>query len=258
MIIAFDGPSGAGKSTLIERLRQDSANALVVAEKHCDPLRPVTEQVYRVANGLEGQHSFDDLVSRLDVPCSLSPQQLRSLRTYALEYCSVVREEAREQAFLAYLFTYGRTFTDTYVRALSHAHDVLLDRWQLSGWAGQSVPGHRWEEIRTLNDSMGIVSPSVQCIVMCEPAELLRRHRQRVERGEQKPHQLTEDAVARQCDTYLAIWARLSRKGACCTMVVTDLVDVPFEPYDTVRCALEQADHRFSDNYKPYQGVGAR
>lgn len=94
----------------------------------------------------------------------------------ALNYSSIFEDKptSQKQALLAYMFTQGRKFVDDYVREAIKKHDVILDRWKISGMAYQVYPeGYSWQEIRRLNDEkFNILTPDIQIILTCPPEQI--------------------------------------------------------------------------------------
>lgn len=216
MIVAFDGVTGAGKTTLIGMLLADSANAVVVRENEYDPIRPLTKAVYRVAHGLDGKlGTWEDVVKTLHLVPKSDDDVIggTDVKQEALDYANHYNRDERSHALLAYLFTCGRTFTNRRVKELAQRHNVILDRWQLSGWVGQSYEGHGWWKTRELNKEMGILWPDVQFIVSCPPENIAERRAIRAGQGVVKPYQIPVEKEGELINTYRSIYDELRREG---------------------------------------------
>ena len=90
---------------------------------------------------------------------------------------------AQKQAFLAYMFTAGRAFVNQHAAKARETGDVILDRWQVTGWAYQACDGHEWQQIKNLNQSFEILVPDVQLILACPFEEIPQRKLYRSKKG---------------------------------------------------------------------------
>lgn len=215
MIISFDGIKGAGKTTLITMLEAHSLDAVVVRENDHDPLRSMTKRAYAIANGVDCEKGqWDDVALTMSSRTREEDITLGGECDNVLEYAIQYNEDAeRSQAILAYLFTLGRKSTNYGVDALvSEKHDVILDRWQLSGWAEQWCGRHHWRVIRELNTSMGIRSPHEQFIVLYPREDIAERRRIREAHGVKKKWQRTIEQDCELINNYMIIWRELERE----------------------------------------------
>lgn len=61
---------------------------------------------------------------------------------------------------------------------------MILDRWQVTGWAYQVDPeGYTWQDIRKLHGEFGIVLPDVQIILTCPIEQIPLRRAYRDKQG---------------------------------------------------------------------------
>ncbi len=173
--VAFDGLSLAGKSTMVQMLLERSQDAEVIRENAHDPYRVVTSEV----NKLLKQH-----VPAEAVRLALQEFPDASDLLYEAIGYSILFPKAQKQALLAYMFTKGRKVVDDYVRSVKEKHDIILDRWQLTGWAYQvGSEGYSWQDIRELNEDNSITVPDVQFLLTCPVDEIPARKAYREKSG---------------------------------------------------------------------------
>lgn len=175
-IVAFDGLSLAGKSTMVGMLEKRSINAEVVRENTYDPYRKTTSLVNK-------ELKTNRLVNAVESAIREFPESEKLLidaLTYARSYSPAIRK----QPLLAYMFTAGRKDVDGHVRESVRTRDVILDRWQVTGWAYQVDPaGYTWQDIRKLNQDFGISMPDVQIILTCSVEQIPLRKAYREKEG---------------------------------------------------------------------------
>ncbi len=174
--VAFDGLSLAGKSTMVQMLLERSLDAEVVRENTFDPYRPTTSKVNRLLKEVEPYEAVK--LASEEFPDS------RKVLQNAMEYALQFQGSPRLQALLAYLFASGRKVVDDYVGQAVERHDVILDRWQITGWAYQVDPeGYTWQEIRKLNERLDIRMPDIQVLLTCPPDQIPLRKAYREKQG---------------------------------------------------------------------------
>lgn len=160
--VSFDGLSLAGKSTMVQMLSERSGDAEVVRENTYDRFRPVTSRLNKLLKELDPLGAVKK--------ASEEYSDFKPILMDALDY-SLFEDKptSQKQALLSYMFTQGRKTVDDYVRKAIEKHDVILDRWKISGMAYQVDPeGYGWQEIRDLNDvKFDILTPDVQIILTC-------------------------------------------------------------------------------------------
>lgn len=173
-IVAFDGLSLSGKSTMVQMSHERSENAEIVRENIFDPHRPTTSRLNKLLKEL-------DPVKAVRITSDEFPKSAKITKR-ALKYSNSYSGKAQIQALLAFMFTAGRAFVDTHVREVVEEKDVILDRWQLTGWAYQAQPGeYSWQEIRELNQDFEIITPGIQFLLTCpiEQIPIRRAYRQK-------------------------------------------------------------------------------
>ncbi|MBI2232576.1 MAG: hypothetical protein HYU56_01540 [Candidatus Aenigmarchaeota archaeon] len=201
-ILAFDGLSLAGKSTFVQMLYERSENAVVIRENTFDPLRPATAKLNEMYRS--GMLCFEGL-DKLEEEYPQYLDAIKNARDYVerLDMDGPDLEKDR-QAALAYMFAAGRTIVNEKLIKAVQKQDVILDRWQVTGWAYQSCPAkgcedspYRWEAIRRLNEHMGIWYPNLQIIVTCslEQIPLRRAYRQKIGVGTAGQMSLSKEGV---------------------------------------------------------------
>lgn len=159
-IVAIDGLSLAGKSTIVGMLNERSSNAQIIRENTFDPHREATAHLNKE---LRSTDDLKDAVRKAAVEFPASAAVLSAGLEFSQDYAATPK-----QALLAYLFAAGRKVVDLEVRRVVRAQDVILDRWQVTGWAYQvDPPSFTWRHIRDLNESLGITLPDVQVILTC-------------------------------------------------------------------------------------------
>jgi len=177
--VSFDGLSLAGKSSMVQMLSEISLDAEVVRENTYDQFRPATSKLNKLLKELNPPEAVEKVSEKY-------PDFKPFLRD-ALEYSSIFEDKptSQKQALLAYMFTQGRKSVDDYVREAIKRHDVILDRWKISGMAYQVDPeGYSWQEIRRLNDiTFDILTPDVQIILTCPIAQIPDRRAYRDKLG---------------------------------------------------------------------------
>ncbi len=174
--MAFDGLSLAGKSTMVQMLLERSLDAEIVRENTYDPHRPATSMTNKLLKDMD-PHSAVHTVSQM-FPGS------KKVLAEAERYASRFGMPYQKQALLAYLFTAGRSVVDSYVREAIKEHDVILDRWQVTGWAYQAEPeGYTWHEIKKLNEQFNITVPDIQFILTCPIEQIPARRAYREKAG---------------------------------------------------------------------------
>lgn len=160
--VSFDGLSLAGKSTMVQMLSERSEDAEVVRENTYDRFRPVTSKLNKLLKELNPTEAVEKVSEEYS---DFKPFLMDALNYSLFED----KPTSQKQALLAYMFTQGRKTVDDYVRKAIEKHDVILDRWKISGMAYQVDPeGYGWQEIRDLNDvTFDILTPDVQIILTC-------------------------------------------------------------------------------------------
>ncbi|NIO44393.1 MAG: hypothetical protein GTN36_02465 [Candidatus Aenigmarchaeota archaeon] len=175
-IVSFDGLSLSGKTTMGKMLKERSLDAEIVRENTYDPHRPATSRLNKLLKELDPFKA----VKKVSKEFQLSKQVLGD----SLEYSSIFEGSSRKQAMLAYMFTAGRKVVDEHVREAVKEHDVILDRWKMTGMAYQVEPeGYGWQKIQTLNDvTFGILTPDIQILLTCpiEQIPIRRAYREKV------------------------------------------------------------------------------
>jgi len=250
MIIAFDGIKGAGKTTLITMLEAHSANAVVVRENDHDPLRPLIEEAYAIANGIgrDEPGGWEEVTRTLWGATKEVDRALNGEHEKVVDYYINYHEDAeRSQAYLAYLFTFGRTHTQRVMEKLAQEHDVILNRWQLSGWVGQCCGDHDWRAIRALNQKLGIRWPNEQFIVLYPPDDIAARREIREKHGVVKKSQLTVKQEREHIEKYTHIQEELCREGT-----LIDIIDNNGEPTMDENKQLEQAHFTYCEQVVPF------
>ena len=175
-IAAIDGLSLAGKSTMVAMIAERAVNAEVVRENTFDPHRKTTAFVNK-------ELKSNDLQIAVGTASSQFPESEEILRE-ALHYSRDYSPKVQKQALLAYLFTAGRKVVDGHVREAVKGKDVILDRWQVTGWAYQVDPvRYTWQDIKRLNEDFGIVMPNVQIILTCSIDQIPLRKSYRDKEG---------------------------------------------------------------------------
>ena len=162
--VSFDGLSASGKSTMVEMSSERGLDAEVVRENTYDPFRPATSKL----NNLLKELNPPEAVEKVSEEYSDFKPFLRDALEYSLSFKD--KPTSQKQALLAYMFTRGRKTVDDYVREAIQKHDVILDRWKISGMAYQVDPEgiYSWQEIRRLNDeTFNILTPDIQIILTC-------------------------------------------------------------------------------------------
>ncbi|MDI6721827.1 MAG: hypothetical protein QMD85_05515 [Candidatus Aenigmarchaeota archaeon] len=244
-IIAFDGLSLAGKSTMVSMLRERSQNALVIRENVYDPLRPVTSRLNRIfkENVCSYNKGLDQLAQEYQEG-SYVLETIDEARRYAdrLELEGPDREK-RRQACLAYFFAKGRAFVNDEVRKQIMMSDVILDRWQASGWAYQTCPAkteeddpYTWHNVRELNEEMGIWYPNMQIIVTCPIEQIPQRRAFRQKIGAGTAGQMSDGREEMICNNFQEIYKWLLGRG-----VPTIWVENHGAPCESLEDQLRQA-----------------
>ena len=166
-IVAYDGLSGSGKSTFVgmlgESARAYGQNCLIISENREDPLRNMTAALARTL--LQEHRPLEDVIREFVPRTDVQLVAVNEAYTYSTSWSG----RAREQAFLAYLFAYGRRHVEWEIRRQEPDYDlIILDRNQVTGWAYQSdLPDYGWQEIRSLNADFGIRLPDIQIFLSC-------------------------------------------------------------------------------------------
>lgn len=230
MIISFDGISAVGKTTLINDLFEsidEGRNVTRLREDDVDPYREFTLSIYKIIYGrINGKNineiaphmnktytnyskeldklvdevgkraitpeTIDNVAKNLPVPSKMkgNETEFRMSLVNGLEYSAQFdTERAREAAFLSSLFAIGRKYVDdNYVK--TEKADLLLDRWTLSGLAGQAYPehGYPWKEIKHLHDGLGITWPDIMFVIDAKEEVLKKRREERLVKGKTKPY----------------------------------------------------------------------
>lgn len=175
-IAAIDGLSLAGKSTIVGMLDERATNAQVIRENTFDPHRRTTSFVNR-------ELKTNDMQKVVDSAARQFPES-ESMLNEALHYARGYSSDAQNQALLAFMFTAGRKVVDGHVRQVAEEKDVILDRWQVTGWAYQVDPsGYTWQDIRQLNKDFGIIVPHAQIILTCSIDQISLRRAYREKKG---------------------------------------------------------------------------
>lgn len=167
-IVAFDGLSLSGKSTMVAMLKERSQNAMVVRENILDPYRPTTAMLNNLLKGSQPYQAVRQLEQNVS-------EQHRLVLNKALDYAAAFQDSDRKQAILAYMFAAGRQVVDRYVRETIGKQDLILDRWQITGWAYQAGERYSWQEIRKLNQEFGIILPHVEIVLTCPIDQIPQR-----------------------------------------------------------------------------------
>lgn len=183
-IISLDGLSLSGKSTMVQMLQERLEDSVVVKENHLDPLRPAISLINK--NHKSGMHIFNAV--------KLASEEYDSFKHIfkdAIRYVDKFMHESDldiddqqfiKQPLMAYLFTQGRKIVNETVKDLSKDHDVILDRWAVTGWSYQGIlPEYTWRAVRELGDKEEIWYPDLQVFMACpvDQIPLRRAYRQK-------------------------------------------------------------------------------
>lgn len=174
-IVAFDGLSLAGKSTMVGMINERAANAQIIRENTLDPHRKTTSFVNK-------ELKISDIENAVKSATRQFPES-ELILSEALCYSREYSPEAQSQALLAFMFTSGRKVVDGHVREIVKEKDVILDRWQVTGWAYQVAPGYTWQDVKKLNEDFEIVLPNVQIILTCSVDQIPLRKAYREKEG---------------------------------------------------------------------------
>lgn len=204
-IVAFDGLSLAGKSTMVAMLEERSENAQVIRENTCDPFRPTTSQLNKLLKRAGPYEAVKSLSED-------SPEHKATLYK-ALEYASAFVGPDQRQALLAYMFTAGRQVVNQYVMERMQDHDLILDRWQMTGWAYQVGENYSWQEIQRLNQEFGIILPQVQFLLVCPTNQIPQRRAFREKVGVGTAGQMSSEREAIILKAFWAIFRKLKTDG---------------------------------------------
>ena len=182
--VAFDGLSVVGKSTVVKMTNYAAESSVIVKENIHDPYRESTAAVNRLIKQGKPLRDIPQEVSRSH---PMSSGLLNDAFAYCLGFYNDYRTQS--QAFLAYMFVWGRRNVANYVESLLYLNQydlLLLDRWQRTNWAYQSVtPHYQYQKIRNLNKRFRILLPDVQFILSCPAEEIPKRRafRDKIGRG---------------------------------------------------------------------------
>ncbi|MFH1182507.1 MAG: hypothetical protein V1702_06115 [Candidatus Woesearchaeota archaeon] len=203
--VAFDGLSVAGKSSMVQMLLERSFDAEVVRENTCDKHRPT---ISRVNELLKEMMPFQAAKKASEeFPASTTVLQ------NAMEYASQFQGSLQQQALLAHLYTAGRKVVDDYVAEAVQRRDVILDRWQMTGWAYQVDPeGYTWQEIRKLNAEFGIRMPDIQILLTCPIDQISVRRAYREKLGVGTAGQMSRGREHIILPAFLEIYRQLKGK----------------------------------------------
>ncbi|MBI4177369.1 MAG: hypothetical protein HY516_03290 [Candidatus Aenigmarchaeota archaeon] len=192
--VELEGIRGAGKSTLAQMLYERSADAVVCEKRKIYPYDRAKARVYTILNNMlatEEWMKLDERVRRgkgaermgeitaedAAYQAVLEFPDLRNVFQAALDYSAkFAGEQAKKQALIAYMYTTDRAEASEWVRQQMQNHDVIFDRWRLSGCAYQEAPGYGWRDIKRLHDELGVTVPSVE-IVLTLPLEEINSRR---------------------------------------------------------------------------------
>lgn len=175
-IAAIDGLSLAGKSTMAGMIAERAVSAEVVRENTFDPHRQTTSFVNKELKSNDIQIAVQSTARQFPESENILHEALIYSRNYS--------PEAQKQALLAFMFTAGRKVVDGHVRKAVKEKDVILDRWQVTGWAYQVDPsGYTWQDIRQLNKDFGIIDPHLQIILTCSVDQIPLRKAYREKEG---------------------------------------------------------------------------
>ncbi len=111
----------------------------------------------------------------------------------AQKYAQTFSLTAQPQAFLAYLFTTGRSVTNDEVKKIAKDKDAILDRWQLTGWAYQDNGHYTWKDVQALNARFEILIPDLELLITCPYGQMKQRKEFRQSSGIKKEHPLSEE-----------------------------------------------------------------
>jgi len=165
-MVAFDGLSLAGKSTMVA-MTEETTGATVVRENTFDPHRPATSQLNKLLKEISPNAAAKQIAEDF-------PQSAKAVKN-ALEYGMQFKDPS--QPMLARMFTEGRRVVNQHVLEIISEQDVILDRWQVTGWAYQVDPdhGYKWQDIMRLNEEFDIALPDVQIILTCPIDQINQR-----------------------------------------------------------------------------------
>ncbi len=181
--VALEGIRGTGKSTLTHMLYERSENAIICEKRSIYPYYMAKNRVYAILNNMltvDEWKKLDKSVRRergADRMSEISAEEtayqvglefphLHKLLQDVLEYSSRFGvEQARKQAFIAYLYTADRREATEWVKKQLTNHDVIFDRWRLSGCAYQETPGYGWRDIKNLHDELGVLTPDLEVVL---------------------------------------------------------------------------------------------
>lgn len=201
--VAFDGLSLAGKSTMVQMLFERSINAEVVRENVRDPYRPLTSRLNKLLKDFGPAVAVEKAF--MEFPGS------GDVLHRALDYASGFSGSAQRQALLAHMFTQGRRVVDDYVRQAVEERDIILDRWQMTGWAYQvDSEGLTWHDIRRLNEEFGILVPDIQVVLTCPVEQIPARKAYREKQSVGTAGQMSGGREQIIRDAFLDIYKHLS------------------------------------------------
>lgn len=204
-IVAFDGLSLAGKSTMVAMLEERSEDAQVVRENTFDPLRPITSRLNRLLKQTDPYEAVKSISEE-------TPEHKAILRK-ALEYAFAFEDFDQKQALLAYMFTAGRHIVNQYVVERMQGHDLILDRWQMTGWAYQAGEGYSWQEIRKLNQEFGIIIPHIEIVLTCPIEQIPQRRKFREKSRIGTAGQMSPGREEMILQVFLAIFRQIREEG---------------------------------------------
>lgn len=276
MIISFDGVSAVGKTTLIDWLVKKGENAVMIREDDVDPYREFTLSIYKTIYGqLNGKsmneiaphlnktytnysgeldklvnevgkrditsETIDNVAKNLPAPSKMkgNETEFRVSLVNGLEYSAQFdSKRAREVAFLSSLFAIGRKYVDdNYVK--HEKRDLVLDRWTLSGLAGQAYPehGYSWQEIKILHEGLNITLPDVMFAITANKEALGKRREERTKNGTPKPYDRGLDRELKEIDFYDEICSALQSEGKRAYMLDNsgDIAFTKFRIKDIIR-----------------------
>lgn len=233
-IAAFDGLSLAGKSTMVGMLSERASSAEVIRENTFDPHRPATSDLNKKLKVNELKKAFE-LVQE-EFPDS------RVVLARAFDYSQNYSPDARRQAMLAYMFTAGRSIVDNHLQEVIEHKDVILDRWQVTGWAYQADPtGYTWHDARKLNEDFGITMPDIQIILTCPIDQIPQRREYRDKEGAGTAGQMSRGREQIILPAFLEIAEFLAQEGVPVVTIENEGV-----PFPDLTAQIQQATLTYS------------
>lgn len=244
-IVAFDGLSLAGKSTMVAMLEEQSENAQVIRENTYDPFRPITSQLNKLLKQTDPYAAVKSITEEI-------PKHKVILHK-ALEYASAFEGPDQKQALLAYMFTAGRQIVNQHVIERMQDHDLILDRWQMTGWAYQVGEKYTWQEIQRLNQEFGIILPHVQILLVCPTDQISQRRTFREKTGVGTAGQMSSDREKIILKAFWAIFRKLKTDG-----MQIHLIENKGTPVEDLERQIKQAIPTYQQIEDIVRGTGFR